>query len=108
MDNFITLFLTLVFCHFLADYSLQTEYMAISKNRWREGASKDWFWALFSHSSVHALVVYAITHSMCLAVLELVLHFIIDDRRCKNDYSYSTDQLLHISCKLVYALILIH
>lgn len=108
MDNFITLFLTLALCHFLADYSLQTEYMAISKNRWREGASKDWFWPLFAHSSVHGLAVFAITHSMIFAVVEVILHFIIDDRRCKNDYSYTTDQILHLSCKFVYALILIH
>lgn len=41
-----------------------------------------------------------------LALVEFVLHFLIDDMKCEGDLSFNADQFLHFLCKVLYVLIL--
>lgn len=71
--------------HYLCDFPLQTPYM-LGKGK----AGYEWIMPLLFHSSVHAIfslgIIIAFNHSeyVWLALVELVIHFIID--RIKATY----------------------
>lgn len=95
------LIMGLVGGHFLADFGLQSAYMAAHKSR-HEGASQDWWIVLMAHCMIHALVVAVVTGSAALGFAEAVLHFAIDDSKCAKRLSYAGDQILHLACKLAW------
>lgn len=105
--------------HFFADYALQTEYMATAKNKWKPIDKTPWFWPMIAHCSIHGGFVFIVTSlflfvfstfpivvilniSMVFSVIEIIFHFIIDCLKCKNLINYTMDQLLHVSCKILY------
>jgi len=88
--------------HAIADYPLQGDFLAKAKNHKLPIPGIDWLTALIMHSLIHAGFVWAITGSDVLGVIEFVLHVIIDYLKCDGRTSFSTDQLLHISCKCAY------
>lgn len=111
----ILLFVIFFLKHFMADYPLQTPYML------RKTHKIGWKLPLLTHSLVHAGLTFAILilftspgMSIALAIMELILHFIIDywkAQRCKYAISDAKfwialgfDQLLHY---LTYALIIL-
>ncbi|MFD2257976.1 DUF3307 domain-containing protein [Luteolibacter algae] len=109
--------LAMIMGHALGDYPLQGDFLAIGKNRHLdvtklfggEGGPKGfWIHALTAHSLVQAGIVWLITGSATLAVVELVIHWIIDFVRCEKWISFNVDQGLHIACKAIYAVILIN
>ncbi len=111
-------FLYLVVAHFLCDYPLQGNYLAMAKNRHVyehdgkvysvskfSGADrkwKEWFWALSGHAIIHGGAVALITGIWWLGVLEALAHWFIDDFKCAGLLSYDNDQILHIVCKVVW------
>lgn len=99
----ITTFLILVFLHFLADYSLQGDYMARAKNKYNPIAGTPWYQAMGAHCFIHGMFVFLITGSIILLVLEFIVHFSTDLAKCKGQISYNTDQGIHIFSKLVWA-----
>jgi hypothetical protein len=109
--------LAMIMGHMLADYPLQGEFLAVGKNRHSDpgvffggkGAPQGlWIHALTAHCLIHAGIVWLITGSYWLALIELVLHWITDFIRCENWIGYHTDQAIHIACKIAYACLLVY
>lgn len=100
----LTLFLKLVMGHIFADFVFQSEFMSAAKNQ-NKTPYKDvpWWIILLYHSAIHGGIVWFLTGSGLLGYIECVLHFLIDMYRCEGKYSFAIDQLLHISCKLLWA-----
>lgn len=102
--SWIDLAILLVMGHFLADFSLQGDRMAVEKCPGR-GVVLPWGWWLTAHSFVHGFLVALITGSPLLGLAESVLHACIDLGKCSNLYRVNLDQCLHILCKLVWAIL---
>ncbi len=99
----------LIGAHFLADFPLQGEYLAKAKNRYTEGVSgTPWGIALAAHGFIHGSLVALITGIWWLGLIETILHIEIDDKKCKGSISYTTDQLLHLSLKLIYLVVTLY
>ncbi len=104
------LFFALLIGHMVADYSLQTEFLALGKNHRRPrplpGALGEtpgvWVHCLTAHSLIHAGAVWILTGSMILALIETVLHWIIDFVKSAGFGNLHVDQFLHILCKVGY------
>jgi len=103
---FYVLFLLLV-GHALADYPLQGDFLAQAKNRNTPLGEKYWKHALFSHAMIHGGFVLLFTQSIVLAIAEVIIHGITDYFKCENKISFNIDQWIHISCKVVWALLAI-
>lgn len=103
----------LMFCgHALADFSLQTEWQALNKNRHvRDSFTPEqkrtmlviWPWLLTAHALVHGLMVYIILQRLDLAIAETVVHWIIDFGKNERWYNFHVDQVLHLITKIVWA-----
>jgi predicted small integral membrane protein len=97
--------------HCLADYPLQSEWMVHSKNRHNQQPSSFsrrpdliWIHVLTAHAFIHAGMVGLFTQNVWLGLCEGIAHWIIDYGKSEDWYGFHTDQLLHISCKVVWAL----
>jgi hypothetical protein len=98
-----TIFL-LIGAHFLADFSLQTEYMSKFKNPGTRNSDHPWWIIMAAHCSVHALFVGVITGSLILGLIEFILHFTYDYLKCKERLSYLEDQSLHVFTKILFGI----
>lgn len=96
----------LIISHFVCDFNLQTDRMAVEKVQGKD-KTLNWRWWLGSHCATHALAVTLITSSTILGFLEFIMHWIIDYLKGKNYYSLFIDQLLHLGCKLIWFFILL-
>jgi len=108
--------------HAVADYGLQSAYVAEKKVAAAD--NPDWFVTLAAHALIHAFVVALVLLSILLlsgislhdaAALasglgwaEYVVHFVIDDAKGRERFSYRIDQLLHYGCKLLWACIVVN
>ena len=101
--GFLDVLILLTLAHFVCDFPLQTDRMALEKVPGRD-ATLDWRWWLLSHSATHGLAVALITGLPLLGLAELVLHAIIDWSKSRFRLSLLCDQALHIACKCVWAL----
>lgn len=64
---------------------------------------------LFWHAMIHAGAIALITHSVVVALIELVCHMLIDWAKCEGKlgegtFSFIIDQSLHVNCKIAYAI----
>lgn len=95
-----------LFCaHFAADYSLQGDTMALQKSRFTDnGLAKavPWYYWMLAHSCIHGAFVAIITGVPALGLIEIGLHFLTDDFKCRKLIGIHTDQLLHIAAKALY------
>lgn len=99
----LTLFMFLMFGHFLADYPLQGDFLAKGKDP--NGPFKEFFpWthALFAHAAIHAGFVFLFTGSKWCAFFELTMHAWIDYGKCKKWIGIHIDQILHVACKVFF------
>ncbi len=102
------LFFQLLVGHVVGDYVLQSSIMAKSKSRHAEifktASSRfpPWYYWLLAHSLVHGGMVYLITGSLMLGLIETALHSVIDYCKCERWINIHVDQSLHILCKLGY------
>lgn len=105
LSAFETLFALLI-GHSLADYPLQGRFIATYKSRHsknpNEPESHPWWLFLTTHALVHAGTVWIVTGNVFFALIELVLHWIIDFVKAENRFSLITDQALHVLCKVGY------
>lgn len=99
------LLLLLFAAHALCDYPLQGDFLARGKNRFAPLPGVPWFQCLFAHALIHAGAVLLITGNAWLAVAELVIHFLVDDRKCAGDYGFNFDQAIHYGCKVLWWMI---
>jgi hypothetical protein len=116
--------------HAVADYGLQSAYVAEFKVR--SERNPDWFVTLGAHCLIHgflvlvsvvgcAFVLGLISGQPWLPALRLaallgtwlgwaesIVHFAIDDAKGQQRFSYRIDQLLHYGCKLLWASIVLY
>ena len=94
--------------HALADYPLQGDWLSKAKNHKLDLVPGERIWplALAGHAAIHAAVVWLITGSTLLAVIEFAAHAATDWAKCDGRISYNTDQAIHIACKAFYAALL--
>lgn len=100
----IEIFAWLLIGHAIADYPLQSEWVARAK---QPGFTFDgeaiWPSVLACHAGIHAGAVKLVTGSWLLAGLEFVAHAGIDYSRGRGLLSYNGDQAAHVGCKIVWA-----
>ena len=106
------LFLLLLMGHAVADFALQTEWIANNKSRHAIPKGYDpekhgpmqtiWPYVLTSHALIHGLMVYLVTQNILLGFFETISHWAIDFGKCEKWYGIHTDQWLHIGCKLLW------
>ena len=99
-------FLNLVFAHFVCDFALQNDKMAVEKCPGRD-VTLPWYWWLTSHSATHGLAVSLVTGIPYLGILESILHFLLDYSKCRFGISLFIDQASHILRKMLWATLLI-
>lgn len=102
--------------HALADYALQSPWMAKAKSRHAgppEGYSAAlhgpvqtiWPYVLTAHALIHGLAVTILTGSSALGLAETVAHWLIDFGKCERWYGIHADQWMHVGCKVAWTLI---
>ena len=107
-----TLFFQFLVGHAFGDYVFQRDIMATSKSRHADifkTAGKGfpgWYYWLMSHALVHGGLVFLISGSVVLGIIETVLHTVIDFCKCEHWFGLHIDQALHILCKLVYVYVI--
>jgi len=106
------MFFALVIGHALADYPLQGEFLAMCKNRRFLVRLKDplrppelWVYCMTAHCLIHAGTVWIITGSVVLGVVELVLHWVLDQAKCEGKTTFAIDQWGHVACKAGYVIV---
>lgn len=101
--HYLELFLMLVGAHYICDFVLQTDNIALGKNRNIEPVKLgvNWYYWMSAHAATHAFAVGWITGSFWLGFFEFVLHWLIDAGKCEKFYNFHMDQLFHAVCKLV-------
>jgi hypothetical protein len=102
----LALFFAFAISHALADFPLQGDYLARTKQRRQAANVPEWLIALTAHSLIHAGGVWLISGSVLLATVELVLHWLIDLGKGEGYYGYVADQALHLGCKVAYVILL--
>jgi len=104
-DQPFQLLVLLILGHFLADFSLQNDRMAVEKCPGKD-VVLDWRWWLSAHAATHGFVVALLTGFPILGLVEMLCHGLIDYGKCRFRYSLAVDQLIHAACKLVWVLVL--
>ena len=89
--------------HFIADFQLQSNYMARNKV---PGTSSHWPWVLAAHSAAHGAAVGFLL-SPLLGLLEWVAHGVTDTLKSRGalggpEASFHIDQTLHLAAKGVW------
>jgi len=96
------LFLLLAMGHFVADFGLQNDRMAVEKCPGKD-VTLPWQWWLASHAAIHGFVVAVLTGSPLLGLAEWLVHGLVDFAKCRQRYSLRIDQTLHLLSKLLWA-----
>lgn len=90
--------------HFVADYPLQTDFIAQRKSRLNSIRAVPWYYVLTGHAATHAAAVGLVTGSPLLSAFELAAHWLIDAAKCEGWTSIHVDQALHVACKIAWTL----
>ena len=98
------LFVMLALGHFVADFALQGDRMATEKCPGCKGVMA-WQWWLASHAAIHGFFVALITGQPWLGLVEWIVHVAIDRGKCAHVYGMRGDQALHLSCKVLWTLV---
>ncbi len=99
----------MIFGHVVADFALQSDTMAVEKNRHLNDGKKGvpWYYWMWAHSLIHGGLVAIITHSAILGLAEMVCHAVLDILKCEKLTNIHVDQLGHVLCKVVWILIVL-
>lgn len=101
----ISLFFALLFFHYLFDYPLQGDFLAKAKNRSNPIPGVPWYHAMAAHTFLHGFAVTIVTGMWTLGLLEMIVHWITDDLKCRGKLTFNQDQAIHVIAKLVWAYI---
>lgn len=104
----LAVFAAFLVMHALADYPLQGDFLASQKSRDQAANPQVWIVALCAHSVIHAGGVWLVSGSLAYGAAEFVLHLLIDLGKGEKKFGLVADQLLHLACKVVYALLLVY
>lgn len=100
MMNLIVLLLG---AHYVADYGLQNEYIV----KFKRPGMPAWLHVMSGHCAIHGVLAYLATGQWWVFFVEFVAHFIIDCLKSLNIIGYTTDQVAHLFCKMVYVIVLV-
>ena len=94
--------------HALCDYPLQGDFIGKFKSPRVPSPVKETIWPylLTAHSLIHAGAVWLITGSPFAGIEEFVTHWQIDLGKSLGYFGFHTDQVLHVACKVLWALAL--
>ena len=93
--------ISLIMAHFVGDFVLQNDRLAIEKCPGKD-ATLSWQWWMLGHASCHGLIVMLLTSSAFLGLMEMTSHFYIDYLKCKAKFNLIVDQIIHILCKVLW------
>lgn len=62
---------------------------------------------IFTYSMLFIIIKGSLHIAVVSSLFEFVTHFVIDYNKCKGEYSFSTDQILHIFVKFIMMIPLI-
>ena len=99
--------------HALAEFVLHPEVMGYGKNRNSEIHHNEqsmfphWSYWLTGHALIHGAIVYLVTGSLLLGLIETLAHWVIDFLKCDGRLSMHQDQAIHIAFKFAYAAFLL-
>jgi Protein of unknown function (DUF3307) len=99
-------FAAFVVMHALADFPLQGDYIAKQKARPQADNFSVWVIALSAHCVIHAGGVWLVSGSLAFGLAELGAHALIDGFKGEGKIGIVADQVLHLACKAVYAVLL--
>jgi len=105
--EFLEVLALLLVGHALADYPLQGDFLAKGKDRTAPIPGIPWQHPLTAHAAIHGGFVGVITGGLWLGLTEAVIHWIIDDAKCRGRFGYHTDQALHVICKIGCAFVVV-
>jgi Protein of unknown function (DUF3307) len=109
----ITLFFAFVIGHAVADFPLQSEFMARGKNRHLPPLCPDtavpglWIYCLTAHTLTHGGFVWLISGCPILGAIEVGVHWVTDFLKMERKINFHVDQALHVLCKAVYVAVLV-
>ena len=92
----------LAMAHFVADFGLQNDRMAVEKCPGKD-VTLPWQWWLVSHAAIHGFFVAILTGLPVLGLGEWLLHAVIDMAKCRKRFGLRVDQTLHLLSKLLWA-----
>jgi hypothetical protein len=102
------LFIMLCAVHFVCDFVIQGEVMALGKNRHIPASTPvPWAYWMTAHTACHAVGVFLLTRNVPMACLEWAAHWIIDALKCEHVFGFHTDQALHIATKAAIVMLLL-
>lgn len=115
MISFLHFFFLLVCAHFLADFPLQTEFMAVGKRPGVIAFGVPWYVILSAHATIHGGATYAallaahvaLAPALGIATVEIAAHWLIDYAKGRGMFGAVADQVAHITCKAAYATMLV-
>lgn len=96
VEQLLTTFFLLLGAHFLADFVLQTDFIAREKNPKTAKMGKSTY-ILFMHCYLHASLTMLITRSWLCAFVMLASHYVIDEAKNNEAIDFVTDQVLHVT-----------
>ena len=93
----IELIFKILFCHFLGDYVLQTDFLAKTKH--------ENTWHLIAHCFLYTVPFYFVLGWSPIIVFMPIHHYLTDLMKCRKTISYPSDQISHLLFALPYYLI---
>ena len=102
----LNLLILLTLAHFVCDFVLQSDRMAVEKSSGRD-VTLYWGWWLSAHAATHGLAVALLTGIPVLGLMEMFLHAIIDWAKIRFRLTLMLDQSLHLLCKLIWVSLLL-
>lgn len=105
------LFYQLLVCHALTDFGIQTNSIGLYKNRhhpvpdYLQSVLPPWWIWMTAHTLIQSGMVYFVTGSLTLGLVEFVVHWITDNAKCDDKIGPITDQVIHVACMLIYAIV---
>jgi hypothetical protein len=98
IELFLLTLFTLLAAHWVADYPLQGDFLATAK---QNGPLRAYH--LVAHAGIQGGGVLLVTGSLWLGLLEWAAHTLIDEAKTKGKTTFAQDQILHIVCKVAWA-----
>ena len=102
VDQPLDLLILLILGHFLVDFPLQGDKMAVEKCPGKD-VTLNWRWWLSAHAATHGFMVAVLTGVPILGLAETLIHGLIDFGKCRFGYKLIVDQALHWACKIIWA-----
>lgn len=103
------LLFALLIAHALCDFPLQGDFLSPFKNH-RVATVGDviWPYCLTAHALIQAGGVWLVTGRVEFAVIEFVVHWLIDYAKSEGGIDWHQDQAIHVLCKVFYVSAVAH